>query len=149
MGDDEGVGARELMERWFEELWIGGDQRVLDELRVPAARSSGLSRKPLGNAELRTFQARVRELFTDIEWSIERVIETETDAAVAVKLRVRTRRGRKKLELRGIALLRLEGGRIAEAENLWDVAGLVRQLGDRWRPTPSTLEELVDAMLGD
>lgn len=143
------MGARELAERWFEELWIGGDQRVLDELRLPRARSSGLSGKALTNAELGSLQARMREVFSEIAWSIEKIVEQGPDAAIATRLTLRTRRGRKKVELRGIAILRLADGRIAEAENLWDVAGLVRQLGDRWRPTPSTLEEVVDAMLAD
>lgn len=143
------MGVRELAERWFEELWIGGDQRVLDELRVPRARSSGLSGKTLTNADLATFQARMREAFSEVAWSIEKIVEQGPDAAIATRLTLRTRRGRKKVELRGIAILRLEDGKIAEAENLWDVAGLVRQLGDLWRPTPSTLEEVVDAMLAD
>lgn len=132
--------ARALFEQWFHRIWRERDLSAIDELRADDAQSTGLAAKPLSNTEMRAFYAQVHEVLGNTHVAIDRFLEQDGQVAIAARFSGVTRDG-KRVEFRGMGFATIVGGKIVEGENLWDVSGLVAQIGAKG--TARTLAEAV------
>jgi steroid delta-isomerase-like uncharacterized protein len=131
---------KKLVLRWFEEVWNKGRSEAIDEMFSAEGIAHGLSEdeaNPLrGPQNFRTFHATFREAFPDMIIIVEDTI-AEGDKVVA-RCRVRGKHQGNSLgiaatnspvEFTGIAIVRVENGKIVEAWNNFDFMKMYRQLG--------------------
>jgi steroid delta-isomerase-like uncharacterized protein len=69
------------------------------------------------------------EAFSDVEYELHDVISHNGSVAVRATMRAQHEETGEEGEMDGIAILRLEDGRIAEEWSSWDYLGLANQLG--------------------
>lgn len=129
-----------LMRRWFEEVWNQGRGEVIDELLAEDAVIHGLvdgAGNPVNGLEgFHDFHAQFRGAFPDLAVYVEDAI-AEGNMVVA-RCSVRGRHTGDQLgfaatnapvQFEGVAITRIENGKIAEAWNHFDFAEMNRQLG--------------------
>lgn len=129
-----------LMRRWFEEVWNQGRTEVIDELMADDVVIHGLvdaAGNPVrGAAAFREFHRQFRGAFPNMNITVEDVI-AEGDRAVA-RCDVRGQHSGDHLgfaatnapvQFGGIAIVRIENGKIAEAWNQFDFMEMNKQLG--------------------
>jgi steroid delta-isomerase-like uncharacterized protein len=129
---------KRLLLRVFMELWNDGKLAVADEIFAPEyvnhdPASPDFGTGPEGVKQTVTLY---RNAFPDLLFTIEHMIETEQFITTRF-----TSRGTHKGELRGIpatngsiqvdgiVIHRISGGRIVEGWAVWDALGLMQQLG--------------------
>lgn len=131
---------KKLVERWFEEVWNKGRTEAIEEMFAAEGIAHGLSddaENPLrGPQNFRTFHATFREAFPDLIVNVEDTI-AEGDKVVA-RCSVRGKHMGNSLgieatqspvDFTGIAIVRIEDGKIVEAWNNFDFMKMYRQLG--------------------
>jgi len=131
---------KELIRRWFEEVWNKGRADAIAEMMAEDAVAHGLSdddAKPLrGPQGFLPFHAQFREAFPNIEVVVEDTI-AEGDRVVA-RCAVRGKHvgdslGFKatgaQIEFDGITIVRIKDGKFVEAWNNFDFMKMYRQLG--------------------
>jgi steroid delta-isomerase-like uncharacterized protein len=137
MGGDAQAANVAIARRFFA-AWVGGDPAVLDEVVAPdyVFHDPADPETPPGPAGARAMSAGFRAAFADM-----RPVEEDYVAGgdkVVYRWRVRaTHRGEfagvpptgRAVELSGIEIVRLAGGRIVEHWDEIDALGLLRQLG--------------------
>ena len=128
---------KRLVRRLMEEDIGRGDERVADEIIHPAffdhTNPPGMQRGLEGH---KAIVALFRAAFPDLEWQIDDLI-AEGDRVVARTTMRGTHRGEffgipataRTVEMAGIHILRIDGGKIAEHWGANDDLGLLRQLG--------------------
>lgn len=131
---------KEVLRRWFEEVWNKGRAEAIDELFDEQGVAHGLASEGGGQlrgpADFRTFHERFRAAFPDIVVEVVDMI-AEGDR-VAARCAVRGRHQadtlgfaatQQPVEFEGIALVRIGGGKIVEAWNHFDFLRMYEQLG--------------------
>ncbi len=131
---------KDLVRRWFEEVWNNGRADAIDEMLAADGIVHGLSDEsgsPLrGAVAFRGFHQNFKSAFPDITVIVEDVI-AEGDKVVA-RCTVRGQHmgdtlgfaaTERSVEFTGIAIARIENGQIAEAWNNFDFKSLYQQLG--------------------
>jgi steroid delta-isomerase-like uncharacterized protein len=129
-----------LLRRWFDEVWNKGNADAIDELLSAEGIAHGLSddeSTPLrGPAGFKPFHDSFRGAFPDIEVVVEDMI-AEGDKVVA-RCSVRGKHTGDHLGIAasnspvlfsGIAIVRIEHGKIVEAWNNFDFLKMNRQIG--------------------
>lgn len=129
-----------LARRWFEEVWNKGRADAIGEMAADNLVAHGLedtSGDEVTNVgEFRVFHAAFRSAFPNIYVTVEDVI-AEGDK-VAARCHVRAvhdgdlseiKATKNPIDFSGIAILRIENGRIAEAWNNFDFLKMNKQLG--------------------
>jgi steroid delta-isomerase-like uncharacterized protein len=89
-----------------------------------------------GSDAVRRSFVRYREAFPDLRFAASATV-TDEDRVALFWIATGTHRGPlmhipptgRRFEVRGVSLLRIDAGKIAEALYLWDVAGLLRAVG--------------------
>lgn len=131
---------KQLVRRWFEEVWNKGRVEAIEEMFAENGVAHGLSTDPSqpikGPREFRPFHTIFREAFPNIMIVVEDVL-AEGDK-VAARCSVRAKHegeffGRaatqSPVEITGIVIARIEKGKIVEAWNNFDFMNLHRQVG--------------------
>ena len=131
---------KQLLYRWFEEVWNKGRADAIEEMFDENGIAHGLSDDPAnpikGPAGFRPFHTVFREAFPKMEIVIEDVI-AEGDK-VAARCSVRAKHEgeflgkaatQSPVEFTGIAIVRVANGKIVEAWNNFDFQTLHRQVG--------------------
>jgi steroid delta-isomerase-like uncharacterized protein len=131
---------RALIHRWFDEVWNNGRTTAIDEMFADNGIAHGLgddSANPLRGPEgFKEFHAKFREAFPDILITVEDTI-CEGDR-IAARCSVRGKHTGHSLgfaatdaavEFTGIAIVRVNDGKIVEAWNNFDFMTLYKQLG--------------------
>jgi steroid delta-isomerase-like uncharacterized protein len=131
---------KELVYRWFEEVWNQGKREVIDELMAKDGVVHGLADadgNPISGTDgFHCFHDQFRGAFPDIVVNVEDVC-AEGDKVVA-RCSVRATHTGESLgfaatnapiEIEGVAIVRIENGKIAEAWNHFDFLAMNRQLG--------------------
>ena len=129
-----------LIRRWFEEVWNQGRSDVIDDLLAEDAVIHGLvdgAGNPVNGLDgFHDFHTQFRGAFPDLIVSVDDTI-AEGDMVVA-RCSVRGRHMGNHLgfaatnapvQFDGVAITRIENGKIAEAWNHFDFAQMNRQLG--------------------
>ena len=129
--------------RWWEELWNNGNLALADELQTGDFRdhdpaSPWVQAGPEGmKAKVRAYRA----AFPDLRFAMEKVLSAD-DHVVTHWTCQGTHHGEvlglaptgRTIDIEGISIFRLEGGRIAEQTLVWDAFGMLSQLGGLERP---------------
>lgn len=133
---------KQLLRRWFEEVWNNGRADAIDEMFAENGIAHGLSDDPAnpitGPKDFRPFHAVFREAFPNLMIVVEDMV-AEGDK-VAARCSVRAKHegefmGRAAtqapVEFTGIAIVRIENGKIAEAWNNFDFMTMHKQLASQ------------------
>jgi predicted ester cyclase len=127
-----------LTRRWFEEVWNKSRESAISEMLTPNCNVHGLEEtgSPLtGPQAFLRFYRQFRSGFPDVKVTVDQVI-AEGDMTAA-RFTGRATHGGDGLGVQatgavvtvsGLCMIRWEGGRIAEAWNEFDAAGLMRQV---------------------
>jgi steroid delta-isomerase-like uncharacterized protein len=129
-----------LVRRWFDEVWNQGRSEVIDELFDEYGIAHGLSDDPAnpirGPRDYRPFYEVFRQAFPNMTVDIEDMV-AEGDK-VAARCSVRGKHEgdfmgkaatQAPVEITGIAMVRIENGKIVEAWNNFDFLKLHKQCG--------------------
>ncbi|HYO92801.1 MAG TPA: ester cyclase [Pyrinomonadaceae bacterium] len=132
--------ARQLVHRWFEEVWNQGRADAIEEMFAEDGIAHGLadeSGAPLrGTSVFREFHKKFRGAFPDIVVTVEDTV-VEGDK-VAARCSVRAMHAgddlgfaatQKPMEITGMTMARVKDGKIVEAWNNFDFMSMFRQLG--------------------
>lgn len=132
---------KQLIRRWFEEVWNKGRAGAIDEMFDVNGIAHGLSDDPAnpikGPTDFKPFHTTFREAFPNMMIVVEDVV-AEGDK-VAARCSVRGKHegdfmGRaatqSPVEFTGMTIVRIENGKIVEAWNNFDFMTMNRQLGD-------------------
>ncbi|HEU5091254.1 MAG TPA: ester cyclase [Nitrospira sp.] len=133
-------GNKQLIRRWFEEVWNKGRAESIDELFAENGIAHGLSDDPAkpitGPRDFRPFHTLFREAFPNMMIVVEDVV-AEGDK-VAARCSVRAKHegdfmGREAtqapVEFTGMTIVRIDNGKIVEAWNNFDFMSLHKQVG--------------------
>ncbi|HEX8748739.1 MAG TPA: ester cyclase [Pyrinomonadaceae bacterium] len=131
---------RELVQRWFEEVWNQGRADAIDEMFAEDGIAHGLADEtgvPLrGTSAFREFHRKFRGAFPDIVVTVEDTV-AEGDK-IAARCSVRAVHAgddlgfaatQMPMEITGMTIVRVKNGKIAEAWNNFDFMSMFRQLG--------------------
>jgi len=131
---------KELVRRWFEEVWNKGRADAIEEMFDENGIAHGLADDPSqpirGPRDFRPFHTVFREAFPNMTIVVEDMI-AEADK-VAARCSVRGKHegdfmGREAtqspVEFTGIAIVRIDNGKIIEAWNNFDFMTLHKQVG--------------------
>jgi steroid delta-isomerase-like uncharacterized protein len=132
--------GRVVLQRWFEEVWNKGREEAIDEMFAEDGIAHGLldenGEELRGPADYKPFFRRFRGAFPDIEVIIEDCICEGNRAAARCTVRARhsgdslgiaaTNRA---VEFTGLCIVHVRDGKITEAWNNFDFAGLNQQIG--------------------
>jgi steroid delta-isomerase-like uncharacterized protein len=131
---------KELLRRWFEEVWNKGRADAIEEMFDENGIAHGLSEDPSkpikGPRDYRPFYTTLRQAFPNLMSVIEDMV-AEGDK-VAGRCSVRGKHegdfmGRaatqSPVEFTGIAIVRIDNGKIVEAWNNFDFMTMYKQIG--------------------
>lgn len=131
---------KQLIRRWFEEVWNKGRAEAIDEMIADDCIVHGLddaTGNPVrGPAEYRAFYSQFREAFPNIVVTVEDTI-AEGDL-VAARCSVRAKHEgdslgiaatKSPVEFTGMTIVRVKDGKLIEGWNNFDFMALYRQIG--------------------
>ena len=129
---------KEVIRRWFEEVWNKGRAEVIDEMFASHGRAHGLGDDDavIGPTEFKKFHAQFRGAFPDMVVVVEDLV-AEGDK-VAARCSVRGKHTGDALGIAathtpvgftGMTIVRIENGQIVEAWNNFDFMSMNKQLG--------------------
>jgi steroid delta-isomerase-like uncharacterized protein len=127
-----------LVRRYYEEMWNRWDLSLADELIGEGLSFRGsLGVAVQGREGFKDYMGAVRRAFPDFQNRIEELV-AEGDKVVARLTYTGTHHGAlfgigptgKRVTYAGVAVFRIEAGRITEGFVLGDVHGLIQQLSD-------------------
>ena len=131
---------KQILRRWFDEVWNNGRAEVIEELFDANGIAHGLSDDPAnpikGPRDYRPFYQVFRQAFPNLQIVIEDMV-AEGDK-VAARCSVRGKHegelmGRAAtqapVDFTGIAIVRIENGKIVEAWNNFDFMRMYQQCG--------------------
>lgn len=129
---------RDLVRRWFEEVWNQGREATIDELAAPQSALHGLgddNKQLRGPAGFREFYNRFRGAFSDFKVNVEDVI-AEGDKVVARLTFTGKHSGdglgiaptNRTFKSSAIVITQWRNGQITDSWNEFDAAGMMQQL---------------------
>ena len=127
-----------IARRWIEEGWRNGNSGIVDELHAPDFVDRDSAGRPADNEGFKLGIERLYAAFPDLVAEVrDVVVDTET-ASVAVRWSAKgTHRGQylgaeptgERIRFKGIEVIRIRDGLIAERWGEWDGIDLLEQLG--------------------
>ena len=128
---------KDLVRRWFQEVWNKGSVTAIDEMLSADAVVHGLGPADLhGTAGFKTFHAAYRDAFPDVVIQIDELIDEGHIVAVRWS-GTGTHRGAglgfpatgKRAQFNGMTFVRVQHGKLVEGWNNFDQLGMLQQLG--------------------
>jgi steroid delta-isomerase-like uncharacterized protein len=131
---------KELIHRWFDEVWNNGNEAVIDELLDADAEPTDLMHADAeglrGPDAFRPFYHMVRHAFPDLHIKIEDMVAEDDRVAVRCSMRG-THAGdgmgmpatQRPVAISGMFMCRIKDSRIVEAWNNVDMMSLFQQIG--------------------
>jgi steroid delta-isomerase-like uncharacterized protein len=132
--------SKDLIRRWFEEVWNKGREDAIDEMFAADGVAHGLTEEGdktmRGPEQFKPFYRAFRSAFPDLEVVVEDTI-AEGDK-LAARCTVRGKHQSDSLgfaatglttDFTGITIVRIERGKIVEAWNNFDFMTMYKQLG--------------------
>ena len=132
---------KQLVVRWFEEVWNQGSTAAIDTLLAGDCVLHGFGPAPQSSAQFKIFHATYRNAFPDVSITIDDIISE--GSLVAVRWSGSgTHRGdalgfaatNRPATFIGMAFARIEDWKIVEGWNLFNQLGMLEQLGMVMRP---------------
>ena len=131
-----------IVRRWFKEVWDDGREEVIDALMAPYAVAYGLPGGPIqGPTAFKPLFRMFRDALGDLSIEVVRTV-TEGDV-VAAQCHVTGRHSGaafggeatgQAVDFWGIAIIRVEDGKIVEGWNCFDMLSMYQQIG--WVANP-------------
>jgi steroid delta-isomerase-like uncharacterized protein len=130
------IDNKDLVRRWFEEVWNKGRVGAIDEMLTEDCVVHGFGDDLRGPEGFKPFHEAYRDAFPDVNITVDEVI-SEGDIVAARWSGRGTHRGHrlgfaathKAATLSGMVFVRVRDGRIAEGWNTFDQFGMLQQLG--------------------
>lgn len=125
-------GGSEEVVRAYYSAWSDGDVDAMRDLVSDDYQGHVHvldSTEERGPDELMSVVSGQAEAFSDVEYELHDVISHNGSVAVRATMHAQHDETGREGEMDGIAILRLEDGRIAEEWSSWDYLGLANQLG--------------------
>src|SRR4051794_25087905 len=108
-----------LLYRWFDEVWNKDDENAIEQLMTADALAHGIGGEdaPIGAEGFRQFFKNFRSQFHNVRVEVEDVIaEDDIESARTMVSAINTQTN-KPVTFSGICMIRVTGGKIAEAWN--------------------------------
>lgn len=126
-----------IARRWFQEVWVAGGERVVDELMARDVVGWMEGRTISGPADFKDARRLFLQVFPDLEMTVEDTIEDATKVAVRWRA-TGTHAGdglgiaptQRRVSFRGITWLELRDGRIVRGWDSWNLGALMQELHD-------------------
>ncbi len=130
---------KEIIRRWFEEIWNEGREDVIDELLAPDAVIHGLDHPDsvgkTGPEAFKPFYHAFRGAFPNIHIHIDKMV-AEDDCVVTLFSVTGSHKGHqlglnateKKISITGMTMARLRDGQLVEGRNNIDLLQLYQQI---------------------
>jgi len=128
---------KQLVRRWFDEVWNKGRADAIDAMCAPNAVVHGLDGKQTAGLEtLKALHAKFNAAFSESRVYINHIV-AEADVVAVHWTRTATHSGDalgfeatgRTIAFGGTLFVRIENGRLAESWNYVDQAGMLVQLG--------------------
>ena len=144
---------KQLVQRWFEEVWNQQKESTVDELLSPDGIAFGLAdaaTKVHGPSEFKPFMRNMLNAFPDFHIKLEDMV-AEGDK-VAVRFQVTgTHKGNglgfpatgKKIDVSGMTFIHFSGGKLFRGWNNWDQLAMLQQLNVS--PAAAHIDQLLKA----
>jgi steroid delta-isomerase-like uncharacterized protein len=130
---------KNLVRRWFEEVWNQGREETIDELFAANGVGYGLgdTEAPVhGPAEFKPFVRNLRGALPDLHMTIEDILAEGDKVTVRITVEGTHKGGQlgvapsgRRVKIAGVVIIRIANGKIVEGWNSWDQLGLLRQIG--------------------
>jgi steroid delta-isomerase-like uncharacterized protein len=130
---------KQLMRRWFEEVWNRGRAGAIDEMFAADGLVYGLMEDPneaMNPSAFRDLHTKFRGAFPDMIITVEDVIAEGDKVAARCSVRGQHKGGHlgiaatdTPVDFTGIAIVRIHDGKIVEAWNNFDFMRMNKQLG--------------------
>ena len=135
---------KDLVRRWFEEVWNKGRTSAIDELFAANGVFHGLGEEMRGPDAFKPFYVAYRGAFPDVNVRIDDII-AEGDVVALRWTCTATHRGgtlgfaatERRIEFTGMGFARIANGKLVEGWNNFDRLGMFEQLGIVNVPQPS------------
>ena len=134
----EGI-AVQILRRWYQEIWNQAHGERMEEYLTKDCRIYSVDEAGndcIGPAEFQPFYEKIRTAFPDIRFTLHAVIGDDNVATAYFTAELTHNGeflGRKpsgnRGKVDGIALIRVENGKIVEAWNEWDRTAMMRVAG--------------------
>ena len=141
----------QILKRWFEEVWNQGHHETVHELLSPDAKlegQNGSGSVTLGPLEFIRFAESIRSQFTGIHVSLddtfaagEKVVARWSATMVYKGGVAGLAPAGTKVQITGISIGRVVGGKIVEGWDNWDRLALLQQIGAYQPPVQAPLEK--------
>ena len=131
---------KQLVRRWFEEVWNKGRADAIDEMFDENGIAHGLSDDPAnplkGPSGFRPFHRTFRQAFPNMIVVVEDMVAEGDKVAARCSVRgkhegdfMERAATQSPVEFTGITIVRIENGKIAEAWNNFDFMTMYKQIG--------------------
>jgi predicted SnoaL-like aldol condensation-catalyzing enzyme len=125
---DQQEAQKNMVVRWFEEVWNQGKREVIDEMFPTDCVLHDGRAEYRGPEEFKRFYDGLRAQLSDIQVTPLQAISEGDLVCVRWSARAKQTTTGKPLEVTGMSFLRFKDGRFFEAWQNWDMHGLVEQL---------------------
>lgn len=127
---DVRAATRNLIERWYQEVWAEGREQSIRDLMHPQAEILGIGTVPLfGPDEFLPFWRLVRRNYSDLRMDIDRLLlDGEQGLALITTHGTRVANG-EAIEMRGAVYFRVVAGLLVFGRNVLDYLAILGQSG--------------------
>lgn len=130
------LGPKDILARWFDEVWNKQNKDTIDELCSADSIIHGLGENEVfGSEGFKVFQAVFCAAFSNIYTTVDTLIEDGKFAACNYTFRaihtgefVGHPASGREVFIKGITIVRTENGQMVETWNQWDALGLLKQI---------------------
>jgi predicted ester cyclase len=119
---------RNLVHRWFEEVWNQGKREVIRELFLADCILHDGSKTIKGPAEFELFYDNLQNQFTDIRVTPGHSVCDAESVSLRWHVECRHRGSGTPVSFSGITIAKTKNGKFIEAWQNWDLAGMQAQL---------------------
>ena len=132
---------RNIMRRWFSELWTKGRLGIIDELVAPDCIIHGLmdehGAQMKGPQSIRAFYHALRAQFGELRIDVEETLVDKGRVVARCLVRGTDAKSGKPVQFGGVAIVRTRRGKIVEGWNHFDFHHMAQQIASGRPALPS------------
>jgi steroid delta-isomerase-like uncharacterized protein len=129
------AGNAVVARRWFQDVWVAGGERTVDELLAPDAVGWMEGRTISGPTDFKDARRTLLQVFPDLAMTVEDTVEQGTKVAVRWTATA-THAGHglgmpptnRRVSFRGMTWLELRDGRVIRGWDSWNLGALIADL---------------------
>lgn len=120
----------ELLENWYDQVWVKGDMAAIDRFFAPQAGADGLlSDGQVGAEDFQALVPALRRLVRDLSITIDRSRETDDWLWAQITVNALPAQGTTPIKASGQVMMHFDKGMITEAYNMFDFLTFFEQAG--------------------